>query len=175
MMFGPLPLGPLRPLRGSGFALGQPDAYGTGESMRSRRPFRRRLPRETEAPPLRAPLQAPSSRCSVSFLVFLPCFGSTPMVGKTASVTTPARFAHLNLRHVAFPRFHSWRKRPPDLLCRRQLKTHSGTIAGCSGWRALSLGVTVVEPICQPSGFFLFVELRGVVAAEPFRNRTPQS
>ena len=29
--FGPMPLGPLRPLRGSGFALGQPDAYGTGE------------------------------------------------------------------------------------------------------------------------------------------------
>ena len=28
--FGPMPLGPLRPLRGSGFALGQPDAYGTG-------------------------------------------------------------------------------------------------------------------------------------------------
>ena len=25
------PLGLLRPLRGSGFALGQPDAYGTGE------------------------------------------------------------------------------------------------------------------------------------------------
>ena len=169
--------------------------------MRSRRPFRRRL----------------------SFFVFLSCFGSTPMVGKTAralaapsgfaltrsanpiasrrahSATTPARFAHLNLRHVAFPRFYSWRKRPPDLLCRRQLKTHSGTIAGCSGWRALSLSRSVNAPAPKASGWprakpeprsgrksprvgpfptigvFLFVELRGVVAAEPLRNRAPQS
>ena len=114
---------------------------------------------------------------------------ANPIASRRAhSVTTPARFAHLNLRHVAFPRFYSWRKRPPDLLSRRQLKTHSGKIAGCSGWRALSLGVTVVEPICQPSGFFLFVELRGApriepatrqpaawgyLAAEPFPNRAP--
>ena len=49
--------------------------------------------------------------------------------------------------------FCIWRKRPPDLLCRRQLKTHSGKIAGCSGCRARSLGVTVVEPIFQPSEY----------------------
>ena len=29
-------LGPLRPLRGSGFALGQPDAFGAGESYGER-------------------------------------------------------------------------------------------------------------------------------------------
>ena len=34
-------LGLLRPLRGSGFALGQPDAYGAGESS----PFKTPLPR----------------------------------------------------------------------------------------------------------------------------------
>ena len=32
-------LGPLRPLRGSRFALGQPDAFGAGESRRFRRPI----------------------------------------------------------------------------------------------------------------------------------------
>ena len=42
---------------------------------------------------------------------------ANPIASRRAhSVTTPARFAHLNLRHVAFPRFYSWRKRPPDLL-----------------------------------------------------------
>ena len=30
--YGARELGPLRPLRGSGFALGQPDAFGAGES-----------------------------------------------------------------------------------------------------------------------------------------------
>ena len=39
-------LGPLRPLRGSRFALGQPDAFGAGECLK-------RLCRAADAPPVR--------------------------------------------------------------------------------------------------------------------------
>ena len=68
---------------------------------------------EHEVRPVAAPCAAADQlstsmpfMASCSFIVvFLSCLGSTPTVGKTASVTTPARFAHLNLRHVAFPRF----------------------------------------------------------------------
>ena len=35
--FGRAALGLLRPLRGSGFALGQPDRFATGESRRGRK------------------------------------------------------------------------------------------------------------------------------------------
>ena len=70
--------------------------------------------------------------------------------------------------------FCIWRKRPPDLLCRRQLKTHSGKIAGCSGCRARSLGVTVVEPIFQPSEYISCFLVGGASGGNISRTRAPK-
>ena len=61
--------------------------------------------------------------------------------------------AHFNLGHVAFLRCCSWRKRPPDLLCRRQtlnMNIEECRRRGCMAWNARR---NVSGAFCQPSEF----------------------
>ena len=62
------------------------------------------IPLEQEVRPVAAP-RAAADHSADDFHFLFSFLVLDPTVGKTASVTTPARFAHLNLRHVAFLRF----------------------------------------------------------------------